>query len=396
MEILIFGIIIFVIWLIVNADNKAKAQAARIAELIQFRLRATDINLGEENDGPPAKQIEIKGGLPVKKKTNVDVIISVLDKTNGVSSPVFCPITELQEPETPAYYMKQSQGEVSPEHYLPKFSSVGVVIPEILVGPYSGKRNFVIVVYLIDSDTPPTVYNGFISPKHPGFIKHYEIKFIHTQTEKGYREEAEHRKEAEELMIKIAINMAHADGFAHKNEGALIQEWIKQTVVRLDEAEQDKRKSELNRAVKEGFAAHAKGELILSALIARLNKVSTTKDKYEAYDLCAKVLVADGIADDAEVRNLNHMARQLDIDLDSVQKIRNQIVIQLDPTKIETLNVMELLDIDPTEDKETMKKKLNNEYRKWNGYQNALNGDEREAAEKMLGLIAKARSKYAK
>ena len=137
------------------------------------------------------------------------------------------------------------------------------------------------------------------------------------------------------------------------------------------------------------------GNLSLSALTARLNEIGEKKLKYDAIELCFDVMAADGVADAAEMKTIRQVADALGLELDEIEKLRDQKIVGLDSSISEQANVEDLLGIESTWDAELIKKHLRTEFQKWNNRINTLSeGDERDNAQRMLDVIAEARKKY--
>lgn len=363
-----------------------------------FRVAQKNIRRGENNDGLPAKEIRAIGMFPVRQPTRLGICVSVLDRTSGKSEPVRCPIEEFQEPDTTAYHVRTDIGFFSPGQSFAEWTPVGVVIPEILHPPYSGKRRMKMVVRLIDLSNPPPIRLGFLDArKHPGVLKRYELAFTHHYVGRGYREaEAEeHRDETKSLSLKMAVAVAMSDGSLHKKEGMLIKNWTERALKPFSGERREFLKNLCNNALKKSYVDAKSGSLAIDALAQRLNKIGDTKSKYGALELCTDIMAADGVADPNELKALHKIAKILELDAKKVEEIRDRRIIKLNTSVSSPAGIEEILGIESDWDADRVKNHLRAEFRKWNGRLNTLaEGEGRDNAQRMLDLIAEARKKY--
>src|SRR4051812_861202 len=63
-----------------------------------MEVRFADERLGENNEGPLAKRIEVKGLLPVRAPVRAAFVTSVFDNTSGTYEPVISALEGFQEP----------------------------------------------------------------------------------------------------------------------------------------------------------------------------------------------------------------------------------------------------------------------------------------------------------
>ena len=145
--------------------------------------------------------------------------------------------------------------------------------------------------------------------------------------------------------------------------------------------------------MKEAYDLAKSGNLILSDVCSELKKYADNTLKYEALELAHKVMAADGVVDEREMKVIHKVADALGIDSKELEKIRDKQIIKLQ-TKADDVDIESLLGIDPSNSKEDIKKQLKKEYIKWNSRMNSLSeGEEKDNAQQMLDLIAKARDK---
>jgi len=360
-----------------------------------IQVRFADGRLGDDNDGPPFKAIEVKGLFPVNTTRHVGFITSVFDETDGELEPVLCPLEIFQEPASVVYQQTSEIGQVSPDQGFIEWSRVGAIIPELLEPPYGGRRKFVAILRLVDLDDMPEITHGFHAPDDPGILWQASLEFEHTVVEKGYEEAAEHRDQARALSVQIGMAVAMADGTLDNSEGEVLKEWITKAISPFHDDKREHLKKLYNESMTQAYEAAQSGDISLSALTEELNEIAEKSTRYETIELCFDVMAADGVADAEEMRVIRKVAEVLDLDFDEIEKMRDQKIIGLDANLSHESSIEELLGIEPDWDVEHIKKHLRVEFQKWNNRLTALaEGDERNNAQRMLELVSEARKKY--
>lgn len=360
-----------------------------------MQLRFADARLGDDEDGPPFKAIEVKGLFPVNTTRHVAFITSVFDKTDGDLAPVLCPLEVFQEPKTIVFQHFTDMGRVSPDEGYIRWSRVGAVVPELLEPPYGGRRKFIAILRLVDIDNMPVIMAGLHDPNDSGVLWQGSLEFEYTVREKGYSEAAEHRDRSRALAIQIGMAVAMADGSLDDSEGEALKAWISKAISAFSDEKREHLKGVFNAAMKEAYEASQNGNLSLSRLTEELNEISDKSTRYEAIELCFDVMAADGIVDAEEMRVIRKVSEALDLDFDEIEKMRDQKIIGLNTSLSHQVSVEELLGIEDDWEVDKIKKHLTAEFQKWNNRLNALNeGDERDNAQRMLELVAEARKKY--
>jgi len=362
-----------------------------------FQIMSVSTRLGDDGDGPPAKRIKAKGLIPLTREARVGFMTSVFDNTSGNLEPVYSYIEEFQEPRTRAYQHLIELGEASPGGGFIDWVELGVVIPEIIQVPYSGVRDIVVMFRMVDLDDMPDILLGFRDEHEPGILWQDSLEFRHRFTDKGYEEEAQDRDEATAISIKIAVAVAMADGSLDDSEGEVIKEWVKRKIESYNnESKREHLKSLYNSAMKEAYHLALKGDLSLSPLTSKLNRIAEKSTRYETIELCHKVMAADGVVEANELKIIRKIAEALELDPDEVKTIQDQSIIGINTESTGHADIEEILGIDKSWDKDRVNKHLRNEFQKWNNRLNTLpSGNERENAQQMISWIGEARKKYA-
>ena len=189
--------------------------------------------------------------------------------------------------------------------------------------------------------------------------------------------------------------VAMADGTLDDSEGNTLKQWVIKEIEHHGKEKQKVLKKLYNDAMREAYIEAREGELTLSDLTYRLNEIGDKTTKYEAIELCMEVMAADGVADASELNIIKKIAQSLGLDMDEVEKLRDQKIIGLNADVTDHASIEEILDIDPNLSIDQIKKRLRTEFQKWNNRLNTLpEGEERQNAQLMLDRIADARKKY--
>jgi len=360
-----------------------------------LEIRFSDGHLGDAQDGLLAKAIEGRGLFPLSRTTRIGFVTSVFDATGEQWEPVLSAIEAFQEPDNIVYQNAIEVGPVSPNQGFVSWVRLGVVFPDILQTPYSGKRRMLALLRMIDLDKPPSIHHGFHQKDDPGLLWAKTLEFDYTFSDKGYLEAAEHRDESRAIALKIGIAVAMADGSLDTAEGGTLKEWVIRAIETFSEPKRTELKKVYNDALREAYADAKKGDLSLSSLTTRLNEIGEKKTKYDAIELCFDVMAADGVADAHEMKVIRQVADALGLDIQEIEKLRDQKIVGLTANISDQASIEDILGIDPKWDVQLIKQHLRTEFQKWNNRINTLpEGEERENAQKMLDAVAEARKKY--
>ena len=361
-----------------------------------LEARFVPARFGENGDGPPYKALQVKGLFPIRSQKNIRFVTSVFDETDGEFKPVLGVIDTFQEPHSVAYQTYSDIGAVSADQGFVQWTTIGAVVPELLSPPRGGRRKFVAILIMVDLDNMPAIHLGTHDKDHPGLLWVTSLKFEHTVNEKGYEEAAEHQDQARSLSIQIGMAVAMADGSLDDTEGNVLKDWIVRAISSFADEKRERLKEIYNNAMKEAFEKAIKGFLTLSDLTSALNKIAERSVRYETIELCFDVMAADGVADPEELKIIRKISEALELDLDEIEKMRDQKIIGLSANVSSQASLEDLLGIDTDWEADKIKKHLRMEFQKWNNRINTLEeGEERANAQRMLDLIAKARKKYA-
>lgn len=341
------------------------------------------------------KKIMFRGRLPAPRSMKMAYSISAFDATNGDEklAVVISLLDGFREKGTMCFGLTNEIGFVNPGDCLTDWARLGAIAPNFIQGPKSGLRRIKVLVRLFDADNPPTIRGGFVDDGESIFADY--VEFTHEFQEKGYEEEAQDREEAQSLSLKIGIAVAMADGKLDDLEGEVLKNWVIREISSLSESKSARLKQFFNDTLQEGFKQAQSNELSLSPIVERLAKIGDRKSKYDAIELALDVMAADGVADSEEMILIRNVAKSLDLDMDELERMRERVTLNLSIDLASDGGLESLVGIEGSWTDDQKKKHLRLEFQKWSNRLNSLpDGEERDAAQKMLDSIASLRKKY--
>ena len=356
-------------------------------KLVDDTLAGTDLKV---------KKIMFRGRMPNTRAMEISFALSALDTTEGLdkAKPIFSLLSVTQEPHSACYQMTGNLGPVGANSATTGWIRLGAISPNLIQPAFSGNREIRIFLRMFNSANPPLIHNGW-SDGSGEVILSKSIAFNYPFKEKGYEEAFRDKEEAQALSLKIGVAVAMSDGSLDDREGATLKGWIQKEIAGYSEAQQKKLKDLFNAALKEGFADAQRGILSLSPLASRLSEIGDTKTKYDAIELCLNVMAADGIADPNEMSVIHTVARNLNLDMDEIEKMREKVTLDLNIKLTSEEGMESLVGIDPSWSDEKKRKHLRVEFQKWSNRLNTLaEGADRDTAQNMLDTIATLRKKY--
>jgi tellurite resistance protein len=163
------------------------------------------------------------------------------------------------------------------------------------------------------------------SPKYASGTK----TFQYLQTEMGYVDLKERwvRTQALENQVAIlALATSADDGHMGKDEAAVIREYFRSRFEDSDEGEE--RRERVNTTLKSTFqdflARRKKPRKVIGAVCQKLVKNGDTDLLHEAYELCVRVVAADGDIHRREQQVLDYVAEKLRLPEGFVREVHDQ------------------------------------------------------------------------
>jgi hypothetical protein len=365
---------------------------ASVVGMKPIEIRLHDDNSVEEVE---AKEVQIKGLLPIQNAYQVGFVTSVFDNTSGSYEPVLSSMDQFQEPRTIAYQNAVDVGAASPGLGFIGWTRIGVVLPQLLSTPYGGRRKLVAYVRLINLENKPSITNGFHEKDAQGILWQTSLPFEYEIKGKGYVEIEENRNAGRAICVKIAVAVAMWNGSLSQREGERLKSWVEKVLGSSSADRREKLRIALNNAMKDAYHAARAGSLKFMDLIEELKKCDDDSVKYASVELCYELLASSGSVDSDRARIIDLIARSLKLDMSEIEKIRDVKIVGLASGLTHSESVEQLLGIDADWDSEKIKRHLRAEFQKWNNRLTALpEGPERDSAQRMLDAISEARSRY--
>ena len=274
---------------------------------------------------------------------------------------------------------------------------VAPISPDLLKPPKSGKRLLRAVVRFVDVDNPSDIMAGILNPGAPRPVCEYKHEFELVFEEPGYVEDVQNRSLQRPLYVRLAMGIAMSDGSLDHAEGDIISAWIRSQIdTAQDDEDKASTKEACNTALREAFSDAEAGRLSVEKVCADIKKVSSSSDRYEALDLCLKVLAADGVADPGEMNFLRRTAKHLDLDLDEFRELVNQVTGGLTAPEATDLQAKEAeAGIDPDASIEEKRKEVRKAFKEWNAREAAAtNKEDKDRAQKRLNTLGELRKLY--
>jgi hypothetical protein len=134
------------------------------------------------------------------------------------------------------------------------------------------------------------------------------------------------------------------------------------------------------------------GKLLLNEILFELDELAQENLRYEAYELCQRVLEADGVADSNELASLQEIAEVLKLNTEEVDKTKKLLVLNGMISQIE--EAKSHLGISDNTPKQTVLDIIKKEFKKWNANVTALKGEEEKNVRNYLNVIAEIKKEF--
>jgi tellurite resistance protein len=193
--------------------------------------------------------------------------------------------------------------------------------------------------------------------------------------------------------VELALACACADGTVDQRELRVVHRWMTACLTERNEdpaAELAKLKAGLNDAMKTGV----RGGADIGTITSRIRKLALPAVSQAALSLCVEVIAADGELHAEELKSVRSIASGLGLDYDQLQSLLDKQFVKSAVTSAQE-NLEAIVGIDPSWDKERIRKHLANQFMKWNSRAPAAKTVEDQGRIRMmLDAIAKLKKKY--
>lgn len=358
----------------------------------ESKIELTTVPLGDRT--VRAYQISVRGLINATYKTDLGLQVSILDQTGGKSQFVLSSLDWQQEPATTAFEIYTDAGAIQPNQGFRDWVKIGLVFPETLIAPYSGKRTLKFVIRAMEASDHNKISFGFHSEDAKIFAASSQTMVLQLD-EKGWLESGEQRRELKVLGVRLAVALAAADGVVDGSEANIIHAWMQKNLDEYDGEVREKFKSQLNSAFKESVLEAESGQDVdTSSTIARIKAIDMRAGTMAIMELLMSVAGADGDIDESELKKIYAFGADLGIDYSEIKGMTEKALLDSD-VRLDTQDSAEaILGIDPSWPRERVREHLRDEFKKWNGrIQSLTDPVEREKAQRMIDAIGEARKK---
>ena len=194
-------------------------------------------------------------------------------------------------------------------------------------------------------------------------------------------------------IVELALACAAADGNTDIREQKAIQDWVEQSSCMVARSGADS-EARFRSALMKVMSSPARATFTLESAVFALHSYAEGQ-RMEALALCVRVIASDGVLHEKEMRLVEKLADLLQIDRSIMQTLFDKqfansgIVVSPD-------NLEAIVRIDPSWDKDQIRRHLAEQFMKWNSRAPAAKTVEDQARIRaMLDAIAKLKHKYA-
>lgn len=223
-------------------------------------------------------------------------------------------------------------------------------------------------------------------------IEHPSLTLIKTYEESLYN--VSHEEKIVLLTVTIASLMAHADHKIVPNESQVIKKWRDRALERVGSNVNS------NAQLKRGFNASTqllKADHFMDRFIDNVCGVfessSVLSEKNTMLELCFQVMVADNYLHINEAKIINEFSNRCGISRKQLNNYRDKLILEERLVFDATVPLDVFYGIDFSDDVESSKKFLMNEFKKWNMRINTLSPVKRDGAQRMIDRISDARKR---
>lgn len=223
-------------------------------------------------------------------------------------------------------------------------------------------------------------------------IEHPSLTLIKTYEESLYN--VSHEEKIVLLTVSIASLMAYADHKIVPNESGVIKKWRDRALEKVGS------NINSNAQLKRGFNASTQllkaGHFLdrfIDIVCGVFESSSIQSEKNTMLELCFQVMVADNYLHINEAKIINDFSNRCGISRKQLNDCRDKLILEEKLVFDETVPLDVFYGIDFSDDVESSKKFLINEFKKWNMRINTLSPMKREGAQRMIDRISDARKR---
>jgi tellurite resistance protein len=306
--------------------------------------------------------------------------ISITDVTDGLKKvkPVHSTVKQWQRQDTPDFFYTTEIGKLPNQvTELPDWTSIAGLDLDWLSFPGKGKRDL-------------QFHATILSARDGDQLASAECFFTYENPAFGYLDARDGIQHAKTMAVALAFAVASADTELADSEVAVIENWATGNITSPNASGRAKRK--LDKAMDQAIHFFRNGNQInICETCMQIAKSAPLAERYDIMELCLYVSRATGSVTAEEMNLLKILAQWLELDKDRFRRMVEKIL----PVSMHQVNDVEVtLGVTVDMDKEMTRRQLNREYSKWHARVTNSDPEIQNQADKMLKLIAEARSEY--
>ncbi|MCK4998135.1 MAG: hypothetical protein KAS23_01320 [Anaerohalosphaera sp.] len=388
----ILVLIVLIMWAslaytVYKHKTAAKCQTAPKESQIDDRLhcRIEIVPSTDLRDPSDVFAVKIRGLICAPEpshKADIEVFIDDITQGNESSLPVLCNIKHWQMEDSPAFCYKANYGRIPHQKSTLTYWTT-VVKPSLnmLSLPRHGERKLQFSVSLTSSET------GNVLAQAAAVVSY-------NNPNAGYLDIEESHRLTEALTIHLALAVNQQDQAALDKAHQVIDSWIEAKTAQCSPDMTEHLNQRLTSSLSEAIeASKDDNKLDTDSICQQLRNIASQADKLAAMELTLRAASPSFTADIKQTQQLQWLKDALEIDDDKFRLLCQKIL----PLNAQQSKHMEfILGINHDMDDDTIRLKLNDEYKRWNGRVNHPDQEIRDRVKFMLELIANARTKCTK
>lgn len=348
-----------------------------------FHCRMEIVRASLDDGGSPAFAVMMCGRIRVPApmhETVVQVLLADITEGPDAAQPVLCAAKQWQLDDSPAFCYKAPSGRIPATEYILSTWAPVVTIPvDILRFPRRGGRTLQCVTSLFSQQTGCELACATTAMDY-------------RNGDMGYIDARENAEQSEILTVQLAVAVCSAATAPQETAVKTIRQWIAARAVPQSGAgrgaeARPRLAAVLHEAVE---TCRAGRKLDIERICSILRSVATVVDVYEAMKLCLRTIGAAGAADRAQTALIGRIAQALQVDEKRFRAMAQKIL----PVGLHKEKDLEfILGITADMECEQGRRRLRDEYQKWNARVTHPDPAIQAQADQMLTLIAEARDK---
>jgi uncharacterized tellurite resistance protein B-like protein len=360
MELLLIIFVLFILVGIINSiteNSSGSKSSTTIAESASLKVRLLREPYHENGVTFSVLNVQTQGIIthisPIRPEFNL-TMSDITHGTKGNGKPILTVIDQYQDIDSTKLKMTlRLEQVVQPGSGASDWFTLAGIPIEALVFPERGQRRIKATLSVKDQVT--------------GRLASSAETTWNCDVQEGYLDEQTKESEAHAASLHLAMCIAGVDGKIDDDEVEVIKAWGSKSMNALEPDEQFERNQYLNQALQKATDELRRGNAhgLFENAAGILNNIDIPRYKYDAYELCLKVLKADGEAHPSEMANLTRLAKALLLDETKVRIMTDRNTINVKFTELGgNESEDDILGITPEMSKEEIRKHLNKLFKK--------------------------------